>query len=96
MATAWIHSVAQGSGNDLALAQLSELKHGLHSALAKRDWPQVARIDRLSAQIIYSLGPNDRATMVRAVAGLIEIKKLYQRSLQLIEKELTDLSNQAY
>jgi hypothetical protein len=96
MSSAWMQAVGVGDDESIGIRQLSLLKQSLKTALSKRDWPLVCRLDRLSGQVVNKLRPKDRATAAEVVRELVEIKILYQQSIALIEKELTDLSNQAY
>ena len=97
MQTIWLHDVSsECQGENLVVEQLRNLKVALTEALKQRDWSTVCRIDRLSAQIINSLGPNDSDLLKSILTELIEIKRLYKHSLTLLEKEITSLSNQAY
>ena len=97
MSQAWMRAVKQSDqSNHLIVDQLVQLKTALKTALKKRDWPTVCRVDRLSAQIVNKLQPTDRSVLQGVVAELTEIKVLYQQSISLIEKELTELSNQAF
>ena len=97
MNQAWMRAVNQADESKyLVVEQLAELKTALKSALNKRDWPAVCRADRLSAQIVNNLEANNSVVLQGVVAELTEIKILYQHSICLIEKELTDLSNQAF
>ena len=93
----WMQPVSTEKNNDqFVITQLSQLKSALKLALQQRDWSLVCRIDRLSAQIIYSLGPKDKTIMRQAIKELMEIKIIYQQSLQVIDRELEALSNQAF
>ena len=97
MRTPWLCQVNPGEGKQAcSLRQLNDLKTALNSALTKRDWPQVCRIDRLSGQLINNISITDRHLMHEVLRQLLEIKNLYNQSLLMIEKELSDLSNQAF
>lgn len=92
MSALWIKAVTNagedGKDKKIVLDQLISLKRALKTALSKRDWPTVGRIDRLSAQIVNNLGPADREMAKKVVRELLEIRALYHHSIVLIEDEL--------
>ena len=93
----WLAELNQiENGKNPSLHQLQKLRQELEQALNKRDWPYVGRIDRLCAQVVKRLETSGVNEIQEIVGELVEIKKLYNRSLFLIEQQLSKLSNQAY
>jgi len=86
----------QGIENDIDIAQVRELKRGLVKALTNRDWAQVLRIDRLSSQVVKNICPTNRQSMEESISELLDIKALYRQSLNLLEQEIINLSDQVY
>ena len=97
MTSKWMRQVTgEERGSALAIEQMRHLKQSLIQAPNNRDWSLVTRIDRLNSQLVDSLNPDDRDTAADIIRELLEYKALYRQSILIIEKALSEHSNQAF
>lgn len=97
MSKEWIKEAGKlTNGQDPAVEQMKRIRQQLAIALNNRDWRLVAQLDRLSAQLVTRLDPQKSEVMGELAIELRKIKALYQRSITLIDRALSEYSNQAY